>query len=200
MPISQPTGAPRQSSNRPSRPDTEIACQLRYLVRSVEPAIVFSSLAHLCVPIFSEECTVDIVEGDDVAYRISYPRSDSGDATATTQDFSGHRRIRPDCGYAVRTRFASAGYTGMMTHLWRTRVPTPADVSRALILVRHGVDAVRTEREEGHKRHGYDTAQQLRSVAAVAGALDPAVAALLEARARRLRHWARCETEHIARQ
>lgn len=200
MLISQPNGSGTRPSHPFPRPDSDIDGALRYLVRSVEPAIVFCSLAHLCVPTFSEECTVDIVEGNEVSYRISFPRSNLDDVTASTRDLTGHRRIRTEFGYAVRTRFASAGYTGLITHLWRTRVPTQADVSRALILVRYGVDTVRAEREARHKCHGYDTPDQLRSVSAVAGALDPAVAALLEARARRLRHWARCETQHIARQ
>jgi hypothetical protein len=204
MPLNPPYRAPAPSSLGPSWSVPSLANQLRYVIRSAQPAIVFLSLAQISVPIFSEECTVDIVEDDGAAYRINYPRADPGREQVHIRVLSENRCV--DRGYALRTRFTSTGYSGMMTHLWRTRVPTPADVSRAQILVRHGVDNVRAERPDGRHDHDRDTAEQLQAVAAVtdtrypvARRLDPAVAALLEARARRLRQWARCETEHIAR-
>ncbi len=54
----------------------DIAATMRLLVDSAEPAVVFSSLAHLCVPAFSDACTIDIVEQGEIAYRIAYYRSD----------------------------------------------------------------------------------------------------------------------------
>jgi hypothetical protein len=204
MPPSPIFPASPRGSARSSRPDPSLANELRYLIRSTQPAIVFSSLAHLCVPMFSEECTVDVVEDDGATYRITYPRADPGHEQAQSPDLSGSRST--DRGYAVRTRFTSTGYSGVMTHLWRTRFPTPADASRALILVRHGVDTLREERRLGDDRNGDDAVVEVQAVAPVTGrrdpvprTLDPAVAEMLEARARRLRQWARCETEHIAR-
>ena len=204
MPTNESNDAPAKSSQRSPWP-ADIGSQLRFLVRSAEPAVVFTSLAHLCVPTFSEGCTVGIVEDDEAAYQISYPCSDLVAATST-RNRAGARHRQADNAYAVRTRFASVGYTGIMTHLWHTRAPTPAEASRASILVRYGVDTVRAEREQDRRR-GQDSVSRLGVVADTAsnldptesaGGLDPAVTALLQARARRLRYWARCETQHLA--
>src|ERR1700712_2537808 len=162
MPPSLPYRAPTPSSPSSFGPCPSLADELRYLIRSTQPAIVFSSLAHLCVPIFSDECTVEIVEDGVATYRISYPRPDPGPEHGyerpPAHSSSGDRAKHG--GYAVRTRFTSTGYAGMVTHLWRTRVPTPADVSWTLKLVRRGMDTVRAERQDGHGFHddgGHDT-------------------------------------------
>lgn len=205
MPTSEPNGA-RAKPSQPSTFEADIGSQLRELVRSVEPSIVFSSLAYLCVPNFSDVCTVGIVEENKAAYQISYPRSDLLDDGATrTRNLGGQGQHRTDHRYAICTRFDSVGYRGLVTHLWRTRAPTPAEASRALILVRHGVDTVQQERDRERRRH--DTTDRIAigtdvdgdpDSRSTAGELDPAVAAFLQARARRLRYWARCETQHIA--
>lgn len=43
------------------------------LVASVEPAVVFSSLASVSVPMLADACLVTVAEDDDVAYRIGVP-------------------------------------------------------------------------------------------------------------------------------
>lgn len=125
--------------------DTDI--RLRRLIASVEPAIVFSSLAALCVPLFSDACTVDIVEGGRVRYRIAYPR-DAGAGNRTPAD-----------PHEVVTTFACElrgwpPYTGVMTSRWHTRRPTAQDETQAAGAVAHAIRTVRRERLNDPTRSG----------------------------------------------
>ena len=119
---------------------------LRCLVRSSQPAVVFTSLAHLCVPAFSDACTVDIIEHDELAYRIAHRPAETADGPV---DADGYRAVRapftspPNQGGDERDR-----YSGVVTYLWRSRQPTPVDVARAAVLARYAVLAVHEERIE----------------------------------------------------
>ncbi len=117
-----------------------IEMRLRRLVDSSEPAVVFASLVRLCVPAFSDACSVDIVEGGRVRYRVSYPQPSIGAAPPAA-----------DAQSSVVTAFEShlpgwASYTGVMTSLWHTRSPTGADEERAAVIVDHAIRMIRRER------------------------------------------------------
>jgi hypothetical protein len=136
-------------------PSPDIATRLRYLVRSAEPAVVFSSLAHLCVPTFSDACIVDIVEQGQVAYRIAHHPGDMSLTDIT---------IDPLSKWSVVTRFADGavgndrdregGYAGVMIHLWRHRCASSADQARAAVLARHAVNVVTEERRLADPHRG----------------------------------------------
>lgn len=127
------------------------AHELLHLVRSAEPAVVFTSLAHLCVPDFADACLVDIVEPGELAYRIMHhPGRTSGSDAAAGARSDGYR--------AVRTPFRSPPsereddrYRGVITYLWRGHRPTLADAARAELMARHGVTTVHEERHH-HSR------------------------------------------------
>lgn len=111
--------------------------RLRRLVDSSEPAIVFTSLVRLCVPAFSDACSVDIVEGGRVKYRIDYPQQ-----PAPTDAVDGNR---------ITTKFASqlAGwpsYSGVMTSVWHAYRPTVDDEDRAASIVTRAIGMILRER------------------------------------------------------
>ena len=51
----------------------DLVAEMHNLVPSAEPAVVFSSLARLSVPLFSDLCTINITENGSASYRITYP-------------------------------------------------------------------------------------------------------------------------------
>ena len=126
------------SAGTPQRLD-DVVVRMRRLVSSPEPAIVFSSLVRLCVPLFCDACSVDIVEGGRVRYRISYPPQfvpAPADSTDSQQ---------------VVTEFDSAlagwsGYSGVLTHRWNDHTATAEDEARAAAVVKHAIDVIRRER------------------------------------------------------
>jgi hypothetical protein len=121
---------------------------LRRLVDSAEPAVVFASLVRLCVPAFSDACSVEIVEGGRVRYGVSFPPRIVGPASSL-----------PYAERCVVTAFESelpgwAGYTGVMTSLWHTRRSTTEDEDRAAAIVERAVAMIRTERLADPLRSG----------------------------------------------
>jgi hypothetical protein len=114
--------------------------QLRRLADSPEPAVVFSSLVRLCVPAFCDVCTIDIVEGGRVRYRVSYPQPTAGPSAPAADGQS-----------SVVTTFESglqgwASYCGVMTSAWLTRRTDDEDEARAAAIVEHAIRMVRRER------------------------------------------------------
>lgn len=140
-----------------------------YLVASAEPAVVFSSLARVCVPAFSDTCTVDIVEHERAAYRISYPLTTHTATSAAhrTARFGHLAEHRHDTCHRVSTRFASlpttnaAAYFGVITHTWRHHAPTATDAAHAQLLTDHAVAAITNERRTDAAEHPASTEQPM---------------------------------------
>jgi hypothetical protein len=141
---------------------SDVTDDLRYLVRSAQPAVVFSSLAHLCVPMFSDACTIDIVEQGEIAYRIAYGRRDREPAAGAADGGPDWTMSVGFCSRAVDAPDLS--YRGVMTHRWRYRCGSSADRARATILARHAVDIVAEERHGADPRRGHETVELLRAV------------------------------------
>jgi hypothetical protein len=128
------------------------------LVVSVEPAVVFTSLASLSVPGFADECEVLLTEGA-ATYRIQRPlpgqrilahRVVHRAHTWPGSDIGG-RQILGE--HAVHTAIIAAGvagragYRGVMIHRWAGRYrPTDADGGLAVFAVEYAIAAV------GHQR------------------------------------------------
>lgn len=142
MTIETPAAAAPTSGRR----DGGIAAVLRQLVLSAEPAVVFTSLARLCVPLFSDTCTIDIAEDDHASYRIVYPLATEDRSTCASPGAAAG---------AVRTRFRSVGlrgapgYCGAIIFTWHGRQPAPGDVAQASALVCHAQRAIHLERFGG---------------------------------------------------
>lgn len=119
---------------------SETAAEICRLVPSAEPAVVFTSLARLCVPLFSDACTVDIIEGS-TSYRISQPPGHD-DATSPL----------PSDLRTIHSRFESpemthgGAYAGVIVHAWRTHEPTSTDIAHAEVLAQLAVTIINFER------------------------------------------------------
>jgi hypothetical protein len=111
---------------------------MRGLVASAEPAVVLSSLARSCNPAFSDSCTVELSEGVDDLFRVTFPMPGAGPPAVT--------------GKAVSTSFRAAAalghpsFAGMVVHSWAERDPTEDDAIIARLLVDRAVALVHAER------------------------------------------------------
>jgi hypothetical protein len=124
------------------RPIDVVATVARNLVSSAEPAVVFTSLAQLCVPHFSDACAVDVVEERRTAYRLEYPQE------------LDHARIEQQphvtTTFCRRADDPGASYRGVIVHAWNAGA-TPRGVSSAhdlvaRLLVDYAVEVVSRER------------------------------------------------------
>lgn len=123
--------------------------------------MVFSSLAHVCVPTFSDACTIDIVEQGQLGYRIVDCRADfpaAGTALGVMSDWDWSVSIPFACAgtragdtaddnVGDADGFTAVGYAGVMTYRWLWRRPSAAEKARAAVLTRHGVATVAQERQ-----------------------------------------------------
>jgi hypothetical protein len=121
---------------------------LRDLRRSAEPAVVLSSLARLSVPCFSDGCELELSEGLDPVFEVSFPLP--GDEPVRRNESS--RGSEPPAGTAVITAFdmpsadGRPSFSGHLIHSWTLRVPTAEDAVIARMLVDHALEVVRYER------------------------------------------------------
>ena len=112
---------------------------IRRLVSSSEPAVVFASLANLCVPVFSDRCSVNLTEEGSTPYRIICPHEDEPSPDA-------------DRLWTIATRFESAQmehwrtFTGVVRYTWQAHEPTRIDKVEAERLTRRAVANVERER------------------------------------------------------
>jgi hypothetical protein len=143
--------------------DTETVMDaLRGMMPSTFPAVVFTSLATLCVPTFSDGCYIVIEEEELGAYRIERPLTPTG-----APDIRGHHehqhRIRdPWSGqwvgdHSVQTGFdlprtdGHIGYRGSTLHTWNADYrPTGTDVALSQLAVDHAVTILRREQGRAH--------------------------------------------------
>jgi hypothetical protein len=124
----------------------EVVLAMQGLVPSGEPPVVLSSLARSCVPSFSDGCSVELSEGTNPVFRVSYPLQDEDRPASGPWPGSDE----PAADSVVTTSFemrASSGwpsYAGVMVHSWRDHLPAQSDsiiarllVDRAIALVEH---------------------------------------------------------------
>ena len=141
------------------------------LVASVEPAVVFSSLASVSVPMLADACLVTVAEDDDVAYRIGVPSAPDPATPEWERGRPAGARVgqlaRPG---AVRTpiiatpsgRERDRDYRGVVVHQWRDRHrPTPTDLAATQLIVHIAVAVITQERLNQQIRQQQRTAQHL---------------------------------------
>jgi len=121
------------------------------LRRSAEPAVVLSSLARLCVPSFSQRCAVELSEGLDPVFTVSFPppapgrvpEARSPDDEAPGGGPAGHAVITP---FGMPSAFGRPSFAGYLIHAWTLRVPATGDAMIARLLVDHALGVVQYER------------------------------------------------------
>ena len=141
-----------QQYNAPENADSlfvpAIVEALKHLVTSAEPAVVFTSLARLCVPLVCDSATVVILDGDEQAYRISWPRPTLDSAPAAFSLVDTHR-ITAD---SVLTPIVAPEvdghppYRGVLALSYQGRQPTPAEALVGQFLVERTVALIHAER------------------------------------------------------
>jgi hypothetical protein len=122
------------------------------LVASTEPQVVFSSLARSCVPVFSDCCLVELSEGVEELFRVTFPAT--GDEMPARQNAA--REARSDgpriAGNTLSTPFDAPSalgypsYAGVVYHSWLGRYPTGENAIVARLLVDLALSRVSQER------------------------------------------------------
>jgi hypothetical protein len=130
----------------------EVPLAVRDLRRSAEPAVVLSSLARSSVPSFSDGCHVELSEGLEPMFRVSYPLA--GDESAP----EGHASYDDDSqpawaahnvvttSFEIPSTFGRPSSAGLMIHSWNARIPTASEAIIARLLVDEALALVRHER------------------------------------------------------
>lgn len=129
---------------------------LRQMVSSAEPAVVFTSLAAVCVPALSDGCRVGIEEDGAATYRISYPRPElsvAGRSAPEDPAWAGGSFAQ-----RVGERWVSTpvlvdavagvpGYRGVVVHCWREGYrPGAVEAALAQSAVDHAIAVIRQQR------------------------------------------------------
>jgi ANTAR domain len=125
-----------------------LSLALHTLRRSAEPAVVLSGLARLCVPCFSDGCSVELSEGLDPVFKVSFP-SPGEDRCPRSESWHGGDI---PTGATVVTAFdmpsadGCPSFSGHIVHSW-TRQPLAAGAPViARLLVDHALTVIRHER------------------------------------------------------
>jgi hypothetical protein len=140
----QPHGQPR------SLRDLDEA--MRSLVTSAEPAVVLSSLAKVCNPAFSDYCTVELSEGVEPLFQVTFPMACEPTRPAGPATIPSAPLTRPGNAAAVSTPFQAASalgypaFAGVVVHSWAEREPTGDDAIIARLLVDRALATVHQER------------------------------------------------------
>jgi hypothetical protein len=114
------------------------------IVPSDEPAVVLSSLARAGIPAFSDACAIELSEGTEALFQVSFPLPD--------EDVSEVEAVSPARGISVTTPFQApsghgfASFAGLVMHSWAGRDAGPDDAIIARLLVDHALVILRRER------------------------------------------------------
>jgi len=139
-----PSQPPASSARAGPRSVLDIQDVIRGMVRSAEPAVVLSSLARHSQLAFSDACAIELSEGTDALFQVSFPIPD--EAVPTALD------VPSLTGKTVTTAFRSASghgyasFAGVAVHTWIGREPTADDAIIARLLVDYAMGIVQQER------------------------------------------------------
>jgi len=143
MRASRPTGLEGCGQQR----SVTIEEALRGIVRSDEPAVVLSSLARCSSPSFSDGCAIELSEGTEGLFQVSFPLAGEARLCARHAGPVAHAgnttivtpfRRPPLHGYPA--------FAGMAVHAWTGREPGLDDAIIARLLVEHALSIVEQER------------------------------------------------------
>ena len=125
----------------------DVAEAVRGLVASPEPAVVLSSLARSSNPVFSDACSVELSEGIDDLFRVTFPMAD--DEIAFRPAAAGALAASGNMVCAPFEAASAAGYpafAGVVLYSWAAHVPTEDDAIIAWLLVDRALAIVHSER------------------------------------------------------
>jgi hypothetical protein len=154
-----------------------LSIALRDLRRSAEPTVVLSSLARLSVLCFSDGCALELSEGADPVFELSFPPP--GEEPSPGNGSS--RGTEPPTGMAVITAFdmpsadGRPSFSGHVIHSWTLRVSTAEDAVIARMLVDHALEVVRFERLAEIARAAEDRSARLAREAMASRSIGEAI-------------------------
>jgi hypothetical protein len=135
----------RQPDVPPARPwpypAREIQDTIRGIVPSDEPSVVLSSLARSSNPSFSDACAIELSEGTEAHFQVSFPMPDEAEFMVGSRFVPAGASVPPAAGKTIVTPFqAMSGhgypsFAGMVVHSWTNRDPTEDDAIIARLLV-----------------------------------------------------------------
>lgn len=166
----------------------EVALALRDLRASVEPTVVLSSLARTCVPSFSDGCAVELSEGLEPTFRVSYPLpgleglevTDAGPGEEPWPTSAAARVLTTS--FEVPSEYGSTSCAGVVVHSWLGRIPTSSDAIVARLLVDEAVALVRYERLAEIASQADDRSTRLALEAMTARAIGEATGIIMATR------------------
>ena len=128
------------------------------ILRSDEPVVVLSSLARASYPAFSDACAVELSEGSNALFQVSFPMPGEGISTAGAPSAVGK---------TVTTTFQAASgdgypsFAGVVVHSWLDHDPTDEDAIIARLLVDRALAIMQHERLAQAAASAEDRAAQL---------------------------------------
>lgn len=157
---------------------------LHNLRRSAEPAVVLSSLARLCVPSFSDGCAVELSEGLDPVFRVSFPPPGEDDGP---RDELWHGSD-PQSGATVVTAFdmpsadGCPSFSGHVMHSWTLQPLAAGAAVIARLLVDHALAVLRYERLAERARAAEERSALLAREAMAGQSIEQAVCIVMATR------------------
>ncbi|HEX8082592.1 MAG TPA: ANTAR domain-containing protein [Jatrophihabitans sp.] len=121
------------------------------LVASAEPAVVFTSLARLCVPLICDAATVALKTADQQAYLTKWPWSaaDPEDSALVREAMAGRQVVSHDAVLTPILGMSTEGvldYQGVLTLAFHTERPGPSHRVLAQLVVERAVTLIERER------------------------------------------------------
>jgi hypothetical protein len=119
---------------------------MREIVRSDEPAVVLSSLARSSNPAFSDACAVELSEGADALFQVSFPMPDDAAFPGDPGSVPPVACQTVTTTFRARSSYGYPAFAGAVVHQWIDRDPTEDDVIIARLLVDLALAIVQAER------------------------------------------------------
>jgi hypothetical protein len=140
--------------DRPSasgRSDLELVLQvLDGLVASAEPAVVFTSVTRLCVPVLCDAASATILTDDQQAYQTKWPWHEADpDAAQVGRTMAGRQLVSPNAVLTPIAGLSTEGgpaYQGVLALNFHTSSPSPCHAVLAQLVVERAVAVIERER------------------------------------------------------
>ena len=116
------------------------------IMYSDEPAVVLSSLARSSIPAFSDACAIELSEGTDALFRVSFPPSDEPSELPDEDVFPQVGEASVATPFQASSGHGFASFAGVVIHSWAGRHPVAGDAVIACLLVDHALAILQRER------------------------------------------------------
>ncbi|HEX8092787.1 ANTAR domain-containing protein [Jatrophihabitans sp.] len=121
------------------------------LVASAEPAVVFTSVTRLCVPLLCDAATATVLTADQQAYQTKWPwnQADLEDSALVREAMAGRQVISHNAVLTPIAGLSAEGlldYQGVLTLNFHTASPGPSHALLARLVVERAVAVIERER------------------------------------------------------